>query len=75
MRKRGLISNAYIYSQERSLNVDSVDSDFRSGLVSQFIESGQKMYRKNLHGHYGCVNAVEFSNNGGKYIASGYIFK
>lgn len=28
-------------------------------------------YRKDLRGHYGCVNAIEFSNDGGRWIASG----
>ncbi|ESN91551.1 hypothetical protein HELRODRAFT_131009, partial [Helobdella robusta] len=29
------------------------------------------LYRKNLKGHFGCVNAIEFSKNGGQFIASG----
>lgn len=29
------------------------------------------LYKKNLEGHFGCVNAIEFSNNGGEYLVSG----
>ncbi|XP_077996129.1 uncharacterized protein LOC144449464 [Glandiceps talaboti] len=29
------------------------------------------LYRKDLTGHYGCVNAIEFSNNGGELLVSG----
>nr|XP_054758486.1 DDB1- and CUL4-associated factor 5-like [Lytechinus pictus] len=31
----------------------------------------EPFYRLNLLGHYGCVNAIEFSNRGGDYLASG----
>ncbi|KAJ7988745.1 hypothetical protein DPEC_G00312410 [Dallia pectoralis] len=29
------------------------------------------LYRKDMLGHFGCVNAIEFSNNGGDYLVSG----
>ncbi|XP_012727699.2 DDB1- and CUL4-associated factor 5 [Fundulus heteroclitus] len=29
------------------------------------------LYKKNLEGHFGCVNAIEFSNNGGEWLVSG----
>lgn len=29
------------------------------------------LHRRDLLGHYGCVNAIEFSNNGGEFIVSG----
>ncbi|KAL0969431.1 hypothetical protein UPYG_G00227300 [Umbra pygmaea] len=29
------------------------------------------LYKKDLLGHFGCVNAIEFSNNGGDYLVSG----
>uniref|UniRef100_A0AAY4AAP5 Ddb1 and cul4 associated factor 5 n=1 Tax=Denticeps clupeoides TaxID=299321 RepID=A0AAY4AAP5_9TELE len=29
------------------------------------------LYKKNLLGHFGCVNAIEFSNNGGEWLVSG----
>ncbi|XP_072164835.1 DDB1- and CUL4-associated factor 5-like [Diadema setosum] len=42
-------------------------------LMSRRIDSARKtpLYRMNLLGHYGCVNAIEFSNKGGQYLASG----
>lgn len=33
------------------------------------------LYKKNLEGHFGCVNAIEFSNNGGEYLVSGKLAK
>ncbi|XP_038822971.1 DDB1- and CUL4-associated factor 5-like isoform X1 [Salvelinus namaycush] len=29
------------------------------------------LYKKDMLGHFGCVNAIEFSNNGGEYLVSG----
>uniref|UniRef100_A0A673ZY57 Ddb1 and cul4 associated factor 5 n=1 Tax=Salmo trutta TaxID=8032 RepID=A0A673ZY57_SALTR len=29
------------------------------------------LYQKDMLGHFGCVNAIEFSNNGGEYLVSG----
>ncbi|KAF4089806.1 hypothetical protein AMELA_G00042560 [Ameiurus melas] len=29
------------------------------------------LYRRDMLGHYGCVNAIEFSNNGGQWLVSG----
>ncbi|XP_077477972.1 alpha-actinin-1 isoform X6 [Stigmatopora argus] len=29
------------------------------------------LYKKDLLGHFGCVNAIEFSNNGGDWLVSG----
>ncbi|XP_028981518.1 DDB1- and CUL4-associated factor 5 isoform X2 [Esox lucius] len=29
------------------------------------------LYKKDMLGHFGCVNAIEFSNNGGDYLVSG----
>ncbi|XP_037550753.1 DDB1- and CUL4-associated factor 5 [Nematolebias whitei] len=29
------------------------------------------LYKKNMEGHFGCVNAIEFSNNGGEWLVSG----
>lgn len=32
------------------------------------------LYHRNLLGHFGCVNAIEFSSNGGEFIVSGVDF-
>uniref|UniRef100_A0A3B5K791 Ddb1 and cul4 associated factor 5 n=1 Tax=Takifugu rubripes TaxID=31033 RepID=A0A3B5K791_TAKRU len=29
------------------------------------------LYKKDMLGHFGCVNAIEFSNNGGEWLVSG----
>ncbi|KAK7904560.1 hypothetical protein WMY93_017167 [Mugilogobius chulae] len=29
------------------------------------------LYKRNMLGHFGCVNAIEFSNNGGEWLVSG----
>uniref|UniRef100_A0A4W5Q5I7 Ddb1 and cul4 associated factor 5 n=1 Tax=Hucho hucho TaxID=62062 RepID=A0A4W5Q5I7_9TELE len=29
------------------------------------------LYKKDMPGHFGCVNAIEFSNHGGEYLVSG----
>ncbi|XP_039598220.1 DDB1- and CUL4-associated factor 5 [Polypterus senegalus] len=29
------------------------------------------LYKKDMMGHFGCVNAIEFSNNGGEWLVSG----
>ena len=31
----------------------------------------KNLYRKDLKAHFGCVNAIEFSNDGGEWMTSG----
>jgi len=31
------------------------------------------LFKKDMLGHFGCVNAIEFSNNGGQWLVSGKI--
>lgn len=33
------------------------------------------LYKKDMLGHFGCVNAIEFSNNGGQWLVSGKILR
>ncbi|KAE8587435.1 hypothetical protein XENTR_v10021969 [Xenopus tropicalis] len=35
------------------------------------LQACRNLYKKDLLGHYGCVNAIEFSNNGGNMLVSG----
>ncbi|XP_029454665.1 DDB1- and CUL4-associated factor 5 [Rhinatrema bivittatum] len=35
------------------------------------LQGCRNLYRKDLLGHFGCVNAIEFSNNGGQLLVSG----
>lgn len=37
---------------------------FRRNLFRERLASARNLYRKNLVSHYGCVNAIEFSNSG-----------
>ncbi|XP_068109952.1 DDB1- and CUL4-associated factor 5 [Hyperolius riggenbachi] len=35
------------------------------------LQACRNLYKKDLLGHFGCVNAIEFSNNGGHMLVSG----
>lgn len=39
--------------------------------MSGRFESCHDLYKVDLRGHYGCVNAIEFSNKGGEFVVSG----
>lgn len=39
--------------------------------MRQKLAVSKELYQQDLKGHYGCVNAIEFSNGEGDYIASG----
>jgi hypothetical protein len=43
--------------------------------VSSAMDRACGLFGRDLRAHYGCVNAIEFSNNGGKWIASGNLNK
>ncbi|XP_033733769.1 DDB1- and CUL4-associated factor 5-like [Pecten maximus] len=40
-------------------------------LMRDRIRCARGLYRRDLKEHYGCVNAIEFSHDGGEWIASG----
>ena len=40
-------------------------------LLRQRMALAQDLHWKDLKGHYGCVNAIEFSQGSGEFIASG----
>lgn len=40
------------------------------GLMSDRLTAAQNLFRKDLYSHYGCVNAIEFSNDG-EWLVSG----
>lgn len=44
---------------------------FKHQMGDGLLERSRRLYRKDLKGHFGCINAVEFSNNGGHWIVSG----
>ena len=39
--------------------------------MADVLFSCKDLFQRNLFGHYGCVNAIEFSNKGGAYLVSG----
>lgn len=45
----------------------------KSYMSDQFARSSG-LYHHDLLGHFGCVNAIEFSSNGGEFIVSGEDF-
>ncbi|TRY91365.1 hypothetical protein DNTS_008521 [Danionella cerebrum] len=55
------------------LNRRTVGGDPR--LKEQFqrhrLAGCSSLYKKDMLGHFGCVNAIEFSNNGGQWLVSG----
>ncbi|XP_060650606.1 DDB1- and CUL4-associated factor 5 [Drosophila nasuta] len=45
-------------------------SNLEASIFRQRLHAAENLYQRNLAGHYGCVNALEFSH-GGEYLASG----
>lgn len=46
------------------------DGKLGSKMINKRLENARNLYRKDLYAHYGCVNAIEFSNDG-EWLASG----
>ncbi|KAL1430823.1 hypothetical protein MTO96_014688 [Rhipicephalus appendiculatus] len=46
------------------------DVGLRNALIRDGLVFGADLYRKDLYAHYGCVNAIEFSNDG-DWLVSG----
>ncbi|XP_059053238.1 uncharacterized protein LOC131847638 isoform X2 [Achroia grisella] len=45
--------------------------DFRSHLFKNRLNAAKNLYRRDLVCHFGCVNAIEFSNNGELLVSGG----
>ncbi|XP_072762510.1 uncharacterized protein [Anoplolepis gracilipes] len=45
--------------------------DYCRRLVNARFENSENLYRKDLLSHYGCVNAIEFSNQGDLLVSGG----
>lgn len=45
-------------------------NNLEADIFRQRLHAAENLYQRNLSGHYGCVNALEFSH-GGEYLASG----
>ncbi|XP_056403022.1 DDB1- and CUL4-associated factor 5 [Hyla sarda] len=47
------------------------DPLLKEDLQRRRLQACRNLYKKDLLGHFGCVNAIEFSNNGGHMLVSG----
>lgn len=47
--------------------------NFRQNLYRERLHIVKSLYKKDLLSHYGCVNAIEFSNDG-NFLVSGLCF-
>ena len=54
---------------QREVNGTSLGT-LNQSLIGHRVAYSQSLYKRDLLGHYGCVNAIEFSNDG-HHIASG----
>ncbi|XP_020284071.1 DDB1- and CUL4-associated factor 5 isoform X2 [Pseudomyrmex gracilis] len=62
------VSNALSYVLARQID-DKVDYCRR--LISTRFENSENLFKKDLLSHYGCVNAIEFSNQGDLLVSGG----
>ena len=49
----------------------SCEAQFGKEYVQQRISSTKTPFSRDLKSHFGCINAIEFSNNGEDFIISG----
>lgn len=66
-------SRAYLSSFPRYQSLSETHGCplLRHRYLSDQFAGSVGLHRRDLLGHYGCVNAIEFSNNGGEFIVSG----
>lgn len=55
--------------QRRSLIGERVDST----LFSDFCDKSYSLFKKDMLAHFGCVNAVEFSNDGTIFVSGKFL--
>lgn len=56
--------------RESNQRFQSYGNTFAADLYRERLRVARNLFKTNLVGHYGCVNAVEFSH-GGRFLASG----
>ncbi|XP_078590919.1 uncharacterized protein LOC144870514 [Branchiostoma floridae x Branchiostoma japonicum] len=56
------------FTANRSISGEQL---LKQGFLRERLGACRSLYRKDLFGHYGCVNAIEFSNHGGDFLISG----
>ena len=59
-----------IFKQLINRQADNNIYQFQPNLYRERLRLAKNLYRTDLVAHYGCVNAIEFSN-GGQYLVSG----
>lgn len=59
-----------LMQRENNLRYQSDPQLFTRDLYRRRYQIAKNLYKKDLVGHYGCVNAIEFSH-GGQFLASG----
>ncbi|MPC76484.1 DDB1- and CUL4-associated factor 5 [Portunus trituberculatus] len=57
-----------------SARPDWCSSVASSSFLSRRLNASKNLYSKDLYAHYGCVNAIEFSNEGDLLVSGKNIF-
>lgn len=70
MEKAGSNICQQLIRREMGIYQQQYPQKFASHLFRERFRIAKNLYKTDLRAHYGCVNAIEFSN-GGKYLASG----
>ncbi|KAK7079703.1 DDB1- and CUL4-associated factor 5 [Halocaridina rubra] len=72
----GEITSSFVkYLDQRSCH--AARPDWSPGISSSYaflsrrLNTSRNLYRKDLYAHYGCVNAIEFSNEGNLLVSGG----
>ena len=68
-RKKG--NHIWSFPQYQSLSEVYGCPFVHKSYMSDYFSRSSGLFHHDLIGHYGCVNAIEFSNNGGDFIVSG----
>lgn len=59
-----------LLQRESNLQFRGSSQSFKARLYRERLRIARNLYKTDLKGHFGCVNAIEFSH-GGQYLASG----
>lgn len=78
MFKRATVKNGcpfnFVSSREyNASNVQWASSSATATFLGNRLDYGYSLQRRDLYAHYGCVNAIEFSNDG-CFLVSGMYF-
>ena len=65
MKKQDWGNNVVLRTFGRSLTGSTASRNW----FSDTCEDSYSLYKKDLFAHYGCVNAIEFSNDGSLFVS------